>query len=129
MHDKRALIEVVRRWADALDKGDTAAAFSLLADDVLIVDDVPPFRWSGFRGAEEWLRLVTGTRERLNAGFSLAEPDKVEADQNHAYLVFRGRLTISSGGNTHDIPGLVTFTLRRVESEWLIDTIVWSDRD
>lgn len=126
MLDKSHAARVVEQFLNALDGGDVAGALAGLADDVLIVDDVAPFRRVGIATAEAWLKEVIGARKRLQMSLSLADRTRCDVGDGRIYIVARGNLSITSAGGSAEESGVLTFTLRDVEGSWMIDTIVWS---
>ena len=129
MSENAGALAVARQFVDLLNRGDSNAAEQLLTDDVVVVDDVAPFRWKGSVAAKTWLRLIDGTRKRLHASLELVELDRVSGSGSQAYLVVPGTLNMTSAGGDFSTSGLLTLTFQRVENEWLVSTVVWSARE
>jgi len=126
MLNRSAVIRVVEQMVEDLNQGNLSGALSAFADDVLIVDDIPPFRRSGIIGAEALLKSVIRTWERLHGSFDLAGPIRCEVDTGHAYVVAPVHLSIKSSSGSGKAVGLLTFTIRGVEDSLRIDAAVWS---
>ena len=126
MLDKSHAARAVEQFLRALDSGDVAGALAWLADDVLIVDDIPPFRRMGVATAEAWVKEVIGARKRLHASLNIANRTRCDVGDGRIYIVAQGNLSITSAGGSAEDSGLLTFTLCLAESSWLIDTVVWS---
>ena len=45
--EAEAVVESLRAFVDAVNRGDQPAALGVLAPDVTIVEDLPPYRWHG----------------------------------------------------------------------------------
>ena len=129
MSENAGALAVARQFVDLLNHGDSNAAEQLLADDVVVVDDVAPFRWKGAVAAKTWLQLIDGTRRRLHASLELVELDRVRGSGSQAYLVVPGTLNMTSAGGDFSISGSLTMTFQRVGNEWLVSTVVWSTRE
>lgn len=129
MLEKSGPIGVVEAMIDALDKEDSDGVLARLADDVLIVDDIAPFRRIGISAAKTWLESVIGARRRLHASLDLEALTRSAVESSAAYLVVQSRLSIRTSGGSGEVSAVLTFTLREVDGSWLIDTIVWGGPD
>jgi ketosteroid isomerase-like protein len=120
-------VNTVRKFIDAVNDGDVVTILGLLFSDVVIVDDIYPFRWHGLADAEEWLKIIMGTRERLHATLDTRAPDKLNQGSDRAYAVITAALNMTSSSQGElRATGTVTLTLVKMDDEWLFDTIVWS---
>lgn len=126
MSDKEAALNVVRGLVEAINEGHNSAGLAALSDDVVIIDDIPPFRWAGQEGAELWLRRLAMTRKRLHASVTLEDAD-VRVAQERAYIVAPGRLVGSSAQGEFQMSGLLSSTLVAQDGKWLVDSVVWSN--
>jgi len=126
MREKSDAVLAAEQVLDAIDRGDVAAALAGFATDVLILDDIPPFRRTGLGEAQAWIREVIGARKRLHASLNMDDRTRSNEGDGRVYMVARANLTITSASGIADEGGLLTFTLRSVDGSWLIDTLVWS---
>ena len=126
MSEKEAPLNAVRGLVEAINEGHNSAGLSVLTDDVVIIDDIPPFRWSGHEGAELWLRRLAMTRKRLNASVTLEDAD-VRVAQERAYVIAPGQLEGSSAQGRFQLGGLLSSTLVERDGKWLVDSLVWSN--
>ena len=127
MSDKEAPLKAVRGLVEAINEGHNSAGLAAFADDVIIIDDIPPFRWAGQEGAELWLRRLATTRKRLNASVTLDDAD-VRVVEERAYVVAPGVLEGSSEHGSFEMTGLLSSTLVEREGKWLVDGLVWSNQ-
>ena len=126
MSDKEAALDAVRGLVDAINEGHNTSGLAALTEDVVIIDDIPPFRWSGQEGAELWFRRLAMTRKRLNASVALHDAD-VRIAQERAYGVAPGTLEGNSGQGAFQLGGLLSSTLVEQDGKWLVDGLVWSN--
>lgn len=95
-----------------------------MTDDLVIIDDVPPFRQMGRQEAELWFQRLAIARDRVNASVRLKSADaRVEGDR--AYIVAPGLFTGTLEGADVDVDGTVTATLIRRRGTWLVDGLIW----
>ena len=127
MPEKEAALNAMRRAIRALNAGDNSACLTGMSDDVVIVDDVAPFRRTGRQEAEQWLRRLADTRRQLHASLSVEAAD-VRVGSKRAYIVAPGVLKVSLVESDFEINGLVTSTLVERNGKWLIDSLIWSGR-
>jgi ketosteroid isomerase-like protein len=126
MLEKFDAVRVIEQMIDNLNRGNLAEALAAFAEDVLIVDDIPPFRRSGIIGAEAMLKSVITTWRRLDGSLNLDAPVRCEVGEDQAYVVAPFHFHISSSSVSGEAVGLLTFTLRSVEDSLLIDTAIVS---
>ena len=117
----------MRRVIYAMNAGDNSACLSGMTSNVVIVDDVVPFRRTGRQGAEKWLHRLADSRERLDASLTL-EAAEVRVASKRAYIVAPASLKGGLVKSDFDINGLVTSTLIERKGEWLVDSLIWTAR-
>jgi len=129
MRGSEPVATAVRAMVEAVNRGDMAAAVTAFADNATIVEDVAPFRWQGPSAASDWLTAMAANAKRLGVeaiDMRLGEPMRIVVDRDGAYAVFPGRLTLTTGQERLAANGGLTFTLRREEETWRIDSLTWS---
>lgn len=127
MSETQAALAGVRRVIDALNSGEDADVLDGMTDDVVIIDDVAPFRRAGREDAVLWLRRVAEARNRLGAHLSL-ESAPVQLEGDRAYLVAPGAIKGNLAEADFEVDGLVTSTLVERDGKWLVDSLIWSCR-
>ena len=125
MSETEAALAGVRRVIDALNSGDDDDVLAGMTDDVVIIDDVAPFHWTGRHDAEQWLERVGNTRSRLSASLRM-DSASVQLEGGRAYLVAPGAIRGHLAEADFEVDGLVTSTLIERDGKWLIDSLVWS---
>jgi len=125
MSDYDAPLATVRALVAAVNEGHNSAGLAIMAEDVVIIDDVPPFRWAGHEGAEQWFRRLAMTRKKLNANVTIDDADVRVADAR-AYVVAPGILEGKSAQAEFKMDGLLSSTLVERDGQWLVDCLVWS---
>ncbi len=64
-------VSVLRALIDAMNRGERRAGLKSMTEDVVIIDDVPPFRRAGRQEAERWFERLSVARERVEASLTL----------------------------------------------------------
>jgi ketosteroid isomerase-like protein len=125
MSDGDGPLNAVRGLVESINGGNDRASLSAMTDDVVIIDDIAPFRLTGRSAAEGWLAWVATTRRHLHASLTL-EDAEVRTAENSAYVLAPGHLTGGTASGRFGVSGLLTATLTKRDGEWLIDGLVWS---
>lgn len=125
MSEKEGPLRVLRGVIDAMNSGENTAGLTGMTDNVVIIDDVPPFHRTGHQEAELWFRRLAVARNRLNASLRLGRPD-VRVEEDRSYIVATGLFTGSLEGTDVDVNGTLTATLVQRHGTWLVDGLIWS---
>jgi ketosteroid isomerase-like protein len=107
---------------------DSARYNSAFGGEVVIVDGIAPYRWTGpnaqgrwFAEAEKWAHDLGVAEERIAY-------DKIIHSAvvgGHAYVVLSAMLFFSLKGERGNRPGILTFTFAKQGDEWKIATQAW----
>ena len=127
MSEQEGPLRVLREVIDAMNSGESAAGLANMTDNVVIVDDVPPFRRTSRQQAELWFRRLGIARNRVDACFRLISAD-VRVEDDRAYIVAPGLFTGTLDGAEVDVQGTLTATLIQRHGSWLVDGLIWSAR-
>lgn len=125
MSDSQSPLNAVRDLVEAINNGDNAACLAAMSDDVIIIDDIAPFRVSGHESAQQWLGRLADARQRLHASLTLDDAD-VRIAQDRAYVVAPGHLKGSATAGQFEVGGLLASTLEERDGQWLVNSLVWS---
>ena len=127
MSESEDALAVLRRVIQAINDGDDTAVLTRMTDDVVIVDDVPPFHRSGRHEAEEWLGDLSRARSMLNASIDLEFAEISDVDKR-AYIVVPGQWKGRLRQEDLKVNGLATVTFVQRDGAWLIDALIWTKR-
>jgi ketosteroid isomerase-like protein len=107
---------------------DSALYNSAFGGDVVIVDGMTPYRWTGpnargrwFADAEKWAHDLGVTDENI-AYDRIVRADVVDT---HAYVVLSATLSFTLKGQRGSRLGILTFTLAKHDDEWKIESQAW----
>jgi len=108
---------------------DYARYDSAFGDDVVIVDGMAPYRWTGpyaqgrwFADAEKWAHDLGVTDEKITYD-RIIRADVVDT---YAYVVLAATLSFTLDGQRGSRLGILTFTLAKHDDEWKIESQAWA---
>ena len=119
----------VVNWLDRFNAGDIAAFNAGHAPGAVIVDEFPPFVWSGAKSSEAWLNDygkdaaangITGGR------VDYAAATRAESDGRSAYVVLPTVYRFKQGGKAMSAAGSMTFVMTRTNAGWKIASWTYS---
>ena len=121
----------IRALVRAVNEGDFGEAVSAFTDDAAIVEDIPPYRWTGPDAPPRWLAAMGANAAHLgvrHVTMQVGEPMRLEADDTHAYAVIPGELALSMSDAELSAEGVLVVTLQSRSGRWLIDSLTWGGR-
>ena len=102
---------------------------ALFTTDAFVVDEVPPFRWSGPHAASQWVAAVKAllAMEKVTA-FSAESGKPVEYMQSNgsAYLILPVTLVATTKPKPVRETGTMTYTFVQAGDDWKISSVVWT---
>ena len=124
-----ALLNEVFAFIEDVNGGNVPAALARLTDDVCIVEDLAPYRWTGPEAGGQWLAAMGANAARLGVtviAMTPGEPQRTEVDGEHGYCIVPGRVTLR-GPDVHLAEeGLITFAMRAEAGVWKISAVTWT---
>lgn len=123
------LVSVLGAFIDEVNAGNAPAALARLTDDVCIIEDLAPFRWTGPEAGGQWLSDMAENGRRMGATMirmTYGEPQRVEVEGDHGYCIIPGRVTLDGPQVAFAEEGLITFAGRREGGEWRITALTWT---
>ena len=119
----------VRRMMDAFNKGDIAAVKTAHVPSPTIVDNVPPFAWSGPDAFDHWVADL-GKAEAADGTtgstvtFAPVVDEVVSGDR--AYIVTRSIYAFKRKGRRMREIGYTRFVLAKLGAEWKVASWNWA---
>jgi ketosteroid isomerase-like protein len=121
----------IQKFVDAFNKGDVAgaAATHVAADDLVIIDEVPPYVWRGAQAFHAWAAALDA--ENRKAGItepsvSISAPTRREQNGDQAYVIVPAVYSFKQGGTAMRAAAQMTFVLKKGASGWLIHGWTWT---
>jgi hypothetical protein len=124
-----AIDALIHQMINSFNKGDLKAVKATHVASPLIVDEVPPFAWSGptaFDEAMDLLNQARAARGEMDGVMGIGTPIQESIYGDHAYVVMPSSYTYRQKGQTMREEGTITFVLVKVESAWKIQAWTWA---
>jgi hypothetical protein len=120
----------IHRFIDNFNKGDgAAAAATLAASGVVIIDEVPPYLWQGTDAFKAWSAdLAANDKQQGISGerLTLGNVTRTESSGDHAYVIVDAVYTYSQRAAAMREAGQMTFALQHETSGWHITAWTWT---
>jgi ketosteroid isomerase-like protein len=117
-----------QRFADGLNAGDPRV-LSLCAASTTIVDDTPPYVWSGPGACTKWVQDLIANMKDTGTTAMHATFDAATAADVHdktAYVVYPVRFTMMVKGAQVAKNGVLTFIMDQSADGWKFTHITWA---
>ena len=122
--DKTDVMAVVHRYTDDFNKGGTQSSLALCAEQAIIIDDFPPYEWSGSGACAKWLsdfHAFTPQIQLTDLVVTLGKARHVYVTADRAYVVVPATVTAKEQGKpVHETGATWTFALQKGPSGWRI---------
>lgn len=119
----------VRQLVDGFNRADIELAEHACAGEMVVIDDIPPFEWSGPRSATRWFRDMTSFGDR----FGMSEPNvelrptrQLVVDGSRAYVVVPIHVEWLEAGSRQTRDGWMTLGLTEEAADWRISALTWT---
>jgi len=120
----------VRAFIDGFNKGDIKAAAAQTApDDMLIIDDVAPFTWTGPKAFDIWLKALGESNKaegKTDGHLRDGKPVHVEVSADRAYVVVPAVYTFKQKDVAMRETAQMALTLQKGKTGWLITSLAWA---
>jgi hypothetical protein len=121
----------INKFIDAFNKGDTAGAAATHAaePDLVIIDEVPPFHWSGPKAFQMWAADLEGDSKKngmTDEKVTIGKATRVETDGGSAYVIVPSTFSFRQKGVAMRETAQMTFTLKKGAGGWLIHGWTWT---
>lgn len=130
---RAAVVRSVEAALKAFSVGDMPRFRAAWAErDVIIVDDVAPYIWTGTGSLDHWLQDTS--RQVRSLGLTkmklVAErPERVDIVGNRAYLVLPVVVSYEKSGVGYEQHGIQTLVLDRKGSDWITRSMSFAGRE
>ena len=117
----------VQRFVDGMNAGDVRV-LSLCAASATVVDDIPPYVWTGPGACTRWISDVianmkdTGTTA-VRATFD--PPTTADVHDKTAYLVYPARFVMTTKGAQVTKTGVMTIVMDQGADGWKFTNVTW----
>lgn len=125
------LIAPIQKFMDSFNKGDLAGAMAThtAGADLVIIDEVPPFIWSGTKAFQAWsTALDTASKQAgiTDQMVTISAPTRTETAGDTAYVIVPAVYTYKEKGVAMREAAQMTFVLKKGGGGWLIHAWAWT---
>lgn len=125
------LMAPIQKFMDTFNKGDMAGAEATHAavPDLTIIDEVPPYHWSGPGAFKAWSTDLDSDSKKQGMTemmASVSAPTRVETNGDRAYVIVPAVLTYKVKGVAMRSTAQMTFVLQKGTAGWLIHGWTWT---
>jgi ketosteroid isomerase-like protein len=121
--DRADVVATIHQFGDAFNRGDGKAAMALCSEHAVIIDEFPPYLWSG-TGCAKWMDDydANAKKNRITDGHVvLGAASHVDFTGNLAYVVMPIDYTFRMKGKPQrEIGSLLTIVLEKSATGWQI---------
>jgi hypothetical protein len=119
----------IHRFVEAFNADDVALIQAACAGETSVIDDFPPYQWTGHEATTKWYRDMAG----MAAQYAMSEwsvtsdePRHVMVSDRLAYVVVPVAARWLEDGTPADRTGYLTAALREIAGEWRISAFAWA---
>jgi ketosteroid isomerase-like protein len=119
----------INAFINSVDKGDMAGAAAAHVADPKIIDEFPPYHWSGPTAFADWGAAYgkdSAANKVTDGHLTMLTPTRTRIGEGHAYVVAPTDLTFKQDGKPMVEHGTITYALDKTASGWKIASWVWS---
>jgi SnoaL-like protein len=119
----------VHRFVEAFNDDDVALMQAACAGETSIIDDFPPYQWTGDQATTKWyldMAGMAGLYSMSEWSVMLDEPLHLIVSDRLAYVVVPVAARWLEDGTPADRTGYLTAALREIAEEWRISAFAWA---
>lgn len=125
------MIAPIQQFMDTFNKGDAAGAAATHAAvaELVIIDELPPFQWTGPKAFHAWaadLDADAKARGITEPHVAISAPTRVESNGTAAYVIVPAVYTFKEKGVPMRAASQMTFVLKKGPKGWLIHGWTWT---
>ncbi|MBI2678654.1 MAG: hypothetical protein HYX28_07710 [Candidatus Koribacter versatilis] len=128
--DKKSVMVTVHRFVDGFNEGDIASALATCASPAAIIDEFPPYAWSGPTACADWAAAYDAASKKdgmTNGHVTMGKPLFVEVNGDRGYAIFPVSFSYKQKGKPVNEAGArLTIALWKQGSDWKITAWTWS---
>jgi len=128
--DKADAMATVNQFIDGFNKGDVPKALAACASPAFIIDEFPPYAWSGPNACSDWANDFDANARKkalTDPVVKLGKPRHVDVAGDRAYVVVPANYKYKVKGKaTTQAGSTLTVALQRTAAGWRITAWSWS---
>jgi ketosteroid isomerase-like protein len=125
----RPILTLLDTMLAATNADNADALAHLYTSDAIVVDENPPYLWSGAGAGAAWWHVVQSVTKRMKFTQLKAvasAPTEFQQSAADAYIIVPVHLSGIAGGKAFHENGTMTYTFHRTAEGWKISSQVWT---
>lgn len=128
--DQTEVMKPVQQFVEGFNKGDVQSALAACADQVFVIDEFPPYQWSGVGACSTWANdyVADSKKNGITDGLvTMAKPRHVDVMGDRAYVVVPASYSWKQNGKPMKETGaMLTVALQKQAAGWRITAWTWT---
>lgn len=119
----------LHRFVEGFNNDDVDLVQAACVDESSIIDDFPPYQWTGRAATTRWYRDLAGMAAQYGGSdwsVVLDEPRHLMVSDRLAYVVIPVTARWLENGTPAKRTGYLTAALRELTEEWRISAFAWT---
>jgi hypothetical protein len=129
--EQKSVMAVVHQWTGLFSQDAATSALATCADETSIIDDIPPYVWSGSGACSSWLSVLNAESQKsavTDLSSTLLRPRHVLVAADRAYVVVPINFAFKLNGKvTNETGSVLTAALQKVPAGWRITAVTISE--
>lgn len=124
-----AYMTPIKDWIAAFNRGDVAGAKAAHEANPVIIDEPPPYFWSGKDAFDKWAadeHTQAVALGRTEEKVTLGKLRRAEVTGNSAYVIVGATYSYVEKGVATEEPSQMTYALRQTKAGWKIAGWAWT---
>jgi ketosteroid isomerase-like protein len=122
-------VKAVTTWIDKFNAGDMNAFFAGHAPNPVLIDEFPPYVWSGKDAPQLWAQGFEADAKAhsiTEPHMDYRAPTRAESDGKSAYIIVPTVYRIKQAGKPMSAAGSMTFVMTHADGSWKIASWTYS---
>ncbi len=131
-HADPAIDATINGFIDAFNKGDAVAAGATHEASPVIIDEVPPYMWTGQKAFATWLADLVANDKAVGISgekVTIKAPTRTLITGSKAYVVVPATYNFTQKGVAMREPAQFTFAMAKGKTGWKIAGWTWTGPD
>ena len=124
------VMALVHQFVDSFNKGDVKGTVAVCADQASVVDEFPPYHWSGAGACANWMNDYDADAKKngiTDGNVTLGKPKHVDVSGDRAYVVIPSDYAFTKNGKpVKETGSMFTIALRKEAAGWRVAGWAWA---
>lgn len=126
-----AVMQPIHQFIDGMNANDNTKAAAAFTATATLIDEFPPYYWHSATAYADWgssFAAEAAKQSVTEPHITMATPSHVQMEGQAAYVVIPADFKFKVKGAAQSEAGLFTFTVKRHNGVWKINSMTWSTK-